>query len=135
MNGITAKAFRDMVKRKQVGLDINKTRKAFNDSDKLRAMLAEWNRTVSHNRKLRGDEGDIIKAHAIKEERDRQTAIARAEAAAKAKKGVNYTLHELYRRILKVEKLSERVGHFGGAAVAANILASIDEDLKSLNRL
>jgi len=62
MNGLTAKAYRDMVKRKKEGLDINKTRKAFNDADRLQAMLAEWNRNVSQSRNARGDEGDIVQA-------------------------------------------------------------------------
>jgi len=74
MNGLTAKAFRDMIKRKQAGLDINKTRKAFNDSDRLRAMLAEWNRSISQNRKIRGEEGDILKAQQLKEIRDKAIA-------------------------------------------------------------
>jgi len=93
-------------------------------------MLASWNQNVSSNRKMRGDEGDIIKAHAIKEDRDRANAEAKAEAlAAKSKKGMNYTVNELYRRILKVEKLSDRVHGFGG-----NTNGNLLDDLKSLNQ-
>lgn len=131
MNGRTAKAFREMIRRRMDGLDINKSRKEFADSDRLRQMLAQWNQKVSQTRNLRGDEGDIIQAHAIKAERDRLNQIAKAEALAKKGKGMDFTIHELYRRILKVERLSERVRNLGYAPHNVNIL----DELKSLNQI
>ena len=87
------------------------------EDDKLRARLAAWQRQVDEARGTRGgDEGDIWtleqKRVAEKEEKIRlkkEKELAKLEKA----KNVDFTVQELYKRIVKVEKISERIKNSG----------------------
>jgi len=81
--------------------------------DRLRARLAAWQRAVDEARGYRGgDDGEIWNVgeareaeKAAKLEAKKLKELARAEKDTK----IAFTISELYRRIMRVEKLSEMI--------------------------
>ena len=86
-----------------------------NAESKLRAKLIGWKKDMDQRHLVDAQE-DIWDRETPEEERTRLAvdevdvkAKADADAAQATKKGVDYTITELYKRILKVEKLSDKV--------------------------
>lgn len=109
-----AKAFRNMIAKKMGGhQNLNQANMLVDGDDRLRARLAAWERAVDEARGYRGgDDGEIWN---IGEQREAEKA-AKAEAKrlkelAKAEKDskVAFTITELYKRIMRVERLSEMI--------------------------
>jgi hypothetical protein len=111
-----AKAFTNMIKKKteearQANL---MTRSATKGADsQLEAKLRHWNKELNTRNIMREDEHILeretpedatAKAKREADEKAKMDADAAAEAA-----GLKYTLDELYKRVLKVERLSEKV--------------------------
>jgi len=127
MNGGMAKAFRDMIKKKQGGVDLMKRSSIIGGTDKLRTKLIAWNRTVDDVREVRGGEANQVwNLQSLKDlemaEKAKLEAEKAAEEAAK-RAGMEYTIQELFKRILKVENLSHKIRDFGGNV---NLLQSVD---------
>lgn len=127
MNVGLAKAFREMIKKREnsgvQGIrDSMKRSSIIGGKDQLRAKLIQWAKGVDHERDFRGgDESDIWKLEpAMTPEEKAKQAHDKASAAKEAEQaGVDYTVHELFRRILKVEKLSEKVKDLGPMGLEA----------------
>ena len=117
MNAGLAKAFTTMIKKKQeADKEVHMRRSTMaNAESKLRAKLIGWKKDLDQRHLVDAQE-DIWDRETPEEERTRLAvdevdvkAKADADAAQAAKKGVDYTITELYKRILKVEKLSDKV--------------------------
>merc|ERR1712226_978776 len=114
MNSQLAKAFRNMIASKGAGMNnLNKAAINIDGEDRLRARLAAWKRAVEEAQGIRGGEDGEIwnieaereKAKAEKAEEKRLRELARAEKDKK----IAFTIQELYKRIMRVERLSEMV--------------------------
>jgi len=114
MNSQLAKAFRNMIASKMGGMNnLNKAAINIDGEDRLRARLAAWKRAVEEAQGIRGGEDGEIwnieaereKAKAEKAEEKRLRELARAEKDKK----IAFTIQELYKRIMRVERLSEMV--------------------------
>ena len=82
----------------------------------MRAKLIAWSKTVDEEKDARGGEDqDIWKLEPVMTKEQRQKEAAELAAAEKAAQeaAMDYNVHELLRRILKVEKLSEKVKDMG----------------------
>lgn len=131
MNSQLANAFRKMIAAKMGGM--NNLNKAVNidGEDRLRARLAAWKRAVDEAQGIRGgEEGEIWhieaereKAKAEKAEEKRLKELAKAEKDKK----IAFTIQELYKRIMRVERLSEMVDaqNEGDAGVRTSLQAPI----------
>lgn len=80
--------------------------------DKLRALLVQWKKGVDNTHLYRDQ--DVLAMEAPEIERKRLEAEAAAKAKAEEKEllaanGMKYNIEELYKKILKVEKLSDIV--------------------------
>jgi len=104
-------AFRKMIESKMGGkAELNKAL-FVDEDDRLRARLAAWQRAVDEARGYRGGEaGEIwhIEAEreaekAAKAEAKRLKELAKAENELK----ISFTIKELYKRVLRVERLTE----------------------------
>lgn len=125
MNAGLAKAFSQMIAKKEQDdkssqlIGLRRSTLAGMES-KLRAMLSVWRREVDKVR-IGRDDGHVWELETPEEERTRlaaenEKARQAMDAAAAAKeKGMDYTITELYKRILKVEKLAEKVKTTTGA--------------------
>lgn len=101
-----------MISKKMGGMNkFNKANVFVDGEDRLRARLAAWQRAVEEARGYRGGEdGEIWNMEAARE------AEKAAKLEAKAKKEaeklerenqIQFTVSELYKRIMRVERLSE----------------------------
>lgn len=113
MNSQLASAFRKMIASRMGGLNNLNKAVDIDGEDRLRARLAAWKRAVEEAQGIRGGEdGEIwnIEAEreavkAAKAEERKQKELARAEKDKK----IAFTIQELYKRIMRVERLSEIV--------------------------
>lgn len=120
MNSGLAKAFRKMIASKMGMSNLNKATVLVDGEDRLRARLAAWKRAVDEAKGYRGGvDGEIWNLGAARElekaekaEARRQKELAKAERDTK----IAFTIKELYRRVLRVERLSEIIDGNGGAA-------------------
>lgn len=97
---------------------IQKEKKREETLDDLRRRLKKWEKEkVKPQRKKRGyDEGNIWTIEQrYKEEQDEKARLKKEAEEAKLNKDkqIQNTIDELYKRILKVEKLSDRIGQSG----------------------
>jgi len=113
MNAGLAKAFSKMISQRQEQekqSNIQRRGSVIGAGNKLRSLLVQWKKGVD-NTKLYRDH-DIINMDTPemqkKREQEELEAKRKAEAAA-ANERDKYTLEELYKKILKVEKLSDIV--------------------------
>lgn len=120
MNSELAKAFRTMIARKlgnKDALNNNRGPSLVDNDDKLRARLAAWQRAVEEAKGYRGgDDGEIWNVGDAREAEKAAKAEARRqkelEKAEKDKK-IAFTIQELYKRIMRVERLSEMLENSG----------------------
>lgn len=114
MKADEAKLYRDQIKVNQgndaEGIDAIQ---AVGGEDKLRARLAKWQSAVDEARIIRGGEDNEVwnlqaKRQAEKDEKERLRKEAE-QAKLEKEKQTAFTIQELYKRILRVEKLSEIV--------------------------
>jgi len=122
-----AKAFRAMIAKKMGGMsNLNKATVLVDGDDRLRARLAAWQRAVEEARGYRGGaDGEIWNIGAAREaEKAAKAEAKRLKELAKAErdKKISYTAQELYKRILRVERLTQLVEGSG---------VEIDKTLKS----
>ena len=116
MKAEEAKAFSAQVQMNKTGVtevDGLQQIQVVGGEDKLRARLAAWQRAVDEARLIRGGEdGEIWNIQAKRQaEKDEKARIKQQKEQEKLEKEklTAFTLQELYRRILRVEKLSEMV--------------------------
>lgn len=115
MNSALAGAFRKMIAAKmgQGVKGLNTVSSLVDGDDRLRARLAAWERAVEEARGYRGnEEGEIWNLEAAREaekaakqEAKKQKDLAKLEKDNK----ITFTIQELYKRIMRVERLSEIV--------------------------
>merc|ERR1719379_12368 len=124
-----AKAFTNMIKKKteeQRQANLQTRAKTLGIDSQLEAKLRHWSkenraqqmkREVESVLEMESPEDAATKAKREADEKAKLDAAAAAEAA-----GVKYSLDELYKRILKMEKLSEKVktAHGGLAGSTSN---------------
>lgn len=124
MQADEAKAFRAQLKDTKITTEEDGLAavQAVDSDDKLKARLAKWQRQIDEE-KLRKSalERDIVEAEAYKQAELDETAKMREEREKEKlakQQQVAFTIQELYRRILKVEKLATVVneGEFEAAA-------------------
>lgn len=119
MNVGMAKAFRKMLKKKgdEMQVDVEKRESIIASQDKLRARLAQWEREVNRARNQRGgEEGEIWNLEAQREaEKEEKARLIKEAEEAKIQKenAIGNTIQELYKRILKIEQLSNRIKDSG----------------------
>jgi len=133
MNSGLAKAFRNMIAAKMGGgmKALNKASVFVDGEDRLRARLAAWQRAVEEARGYRGgEEGEIWNIEAAREaekaaklEAKKQKELAKAEKDKK----IDFTIQELYKRVMRVERLAEIIEGSG-----VDIKKALDERLGSI---
>ena len=131
MNSQLANAFRKMIAAKMGGMSNLNKAVNIDGEDRLRARLAAWKRAVDEAQGIRGgEEGEIWhieaereKAKAEKAEEKRLKELAKAEKDKK----IAFTIQELYKRIMRVERLTEMVEaqNEGDAGVRTSLQAPI----------
>merc|ERR1712176_60969 len=122
-----ADAFRKMIEKKaaEEQLKVQKQEDMMNKNDLLRTKLKNWERekrNPAHNARG-GEDGDIWNLEIrCQEEKDEKIRLKlEAEEAKKRKENeIKNTIEELYKRILKVEKLSEKIDKSGIMGVGVN---------------
>lgn len=112
MNAGLAKAFSKMIAQRQeqeTKNNISRRGSIIGAGNKLKSLLVRWNKGVD-NTKLYRDH-DLINMDTPENQKKRaeEECAARHKAEQDAKLGQQYTLEELYKKILKVEKLSDIV--------------------------
>jgi len=127
MKAEEAKLFREELNARQgqdaSGLDAIQ---AVGGEDILRARLAKWNSAVDEAKVIRGGEENEIwnleaKRQAEKDEKERLKK-EKEQAKLEKEKQTQFTIQELYKRILRVEKLSEIVKDQGKIDDPLNLL-------------
>lgn len=78
-------------------------------ADKLRVLLARWRKGVDGTRLMRDADVWAMESPEDIAAKLKAEADAKAKADKDAQDAATYSIDELYRRILKVEKLSKKV--------------------------
>lgn len=114
MNAGLAKAFSKMINQRQEQDKVNNIQRRgsiIGAGNKLRSLLIQWKKGVDNTQIYR--DIDVINMDTPemrkKIEAEELAAKQKAEADALAAAGDKYTIEELYKKILKVEKLSDIV--------------------------
>jgi len=111
MNSGLAKAFRSMIASKMGGQKNLNTALYVDGEDRLRTRLAAWQRAVDEAKNYRGGEdGEIWNVEAeVEKEKAEKAEAKRLKELAKAERDtkIAFTVQELYKRVLRVERLSE----------------------------
>lgn len=124
MNAGMAKAFSEILTEKSVAETKAKIASDQVNRDRLRARLAKWNRDVDDVRMERGGaEGEVwnIKTQ-IQELRDQGIKV---DENPTAETQIEFTVSELFARVLKVENLVLKVKEMGGVDMT-DLLESLD---------
>lgn len=115
MNAGLAKAFSKMIKVRNdqdKASNIERRGTMAGAGDKLRALLVQWKKGVDNTHLYRDQDVLAMEAPEIERKRLEAEAAAKAKADEKdllAANGMKYNIEELYKKILKVEKLSDIV--------------------------
>lgn len=112
MNAGLAKAFSKMIKvrNEQDKLsNIERRGTMAGAGDKLRALLVQWKKGIDNTHLYRDQDVLAMEAPEIERKRLEAEAAAKAKAEAASQDGMKYNIEELYKKILKVEKLSDIV--------------------------
>ena len=129
-NSQMAVAFRKMIKQQQKAMDIEIEAKESRlaAQDRLRARLAAWEKKTKLAYNNRGGiDGEIwnLEAQAEADKEDQKRLKEEAELARINKeKNIQHTNNELYKRIVKIEKLSERIKDSGLMSKQINSLGN-----------
>ena len=119
MNAGMAKAFRKKLKltAEKMQVEVQQAESAIAREDKLRARLKHWERGVNEAREARGgEEGEIWNLEAQREaEKEEKARLIREAEEAKLQKerAIRSTIQELYKRILKIEVISNKIKESG----------------------
>ena len=114
-NSKMAIAFRKMVKEKEkaIGVQIEAKENRLAAQDRLRARLAAWEKKTKQAYNNRGGiDGEIwnLEAQAEDDREEQKRLKEEAELARINKeKNIQHTNNELYKRIVKIEKLADRI--------------------------
>ena len=118
-NSKMAIAFRKMVKEKEkaIGVQIEEKENRLAAQDRLRARLAAWEKKTKQAYNNRGGiDGEIwnLEAQAEDDREEQKRLKEEAELARINKeKNIQHTNSELYKRIVKIEKLADRIKESG----------------------
>lgn len=114
MNAGLAKAFSKMINQRQEQdklSNIQRRGSVIGAGNKLRSLLIQWKKGIDNTHIYR--EQDVLNMDTPemqkKREEEEREAARKAELAAQDAAGAQYTIEELYKKILKVEKLSDMV--------------------------
>lgn len=132
MNAGMAKAFSEILTEKSVAETKAKIASDQVNRDRLRARLAKWNRDVDDVRMERGGaEGEVwnIKTQ-IQELRDQGIKVDENPANETQ---IEFTVSELFARVLKVENLVLKVKEMGGVDMT-DLLESLDGMSQTMTR-
>lgn len=133
MNAGMAKVFRDYIQKKQAEMASEQTLHKNMNKESLKKKLEKWNKGAIKERKHRGgEEGDAW--HLTHQQTEENKAMTEQEKLLLlAKQNVVYDANELYYRILRVERMADKVKEFTSVKDMAKIMSDINAINAQLN--
>lgn len=135
MNTAMAKAFTEMLAVKQKAMKADKLMASKQGKDRLKAKLQAWQKNVDGGRADRGgEEGEVWNLQTREEEHEAEAKAAGVTLQeSTSAESIDYTVNELYARILRVENLVDKVKDFGGVDMQ-DLYESLDSMSQTLSR-
>lgn len=124
MNAGMAKVFKEYIQKKQAELNSEQQLNKNMNKESLKKKLQAWEKLIKKDQKSRGDDDAWILAH----EQDQQNQLNEDEKKAlqDLKNNQMYDADELFYRILRVERMADRVKDFASPKDMAKILNDIN---------
>lgn len=127
MNAGMAKVFKDYISKKQSELQSEETLNKNIKKEDLKKKLDKWNRFATHSKTQRGDDAWNLTQQQIEEN---QAAEEQQKRLEEEKLNINYDADELFYRILRVERMADKVKDIA----APKDMAKIMQDVKEINQ-
>lgn len=123
MNAGMAKVFKEFVQKKQQEINTELFQKKSLGREQLKAKLHNWSQKVNYTQVERG--GEDVHAWNLTKKQDEIEDGKTQQAQVAADKRISYDVDELFLRILKVERMAEKVKDFTSAKEMQNIMSDI----------
>lgn len=127
MNAGMAKVFKDYITKKQSELQSEETLNKNIKKEDLKKKLDKWNRFTNHAKTQRGEDAWNLTQQQIEENKAAEEQQRRIE---EEKANITYDADELFYRILRVERMAEKVKDIA----APKDMAKIMQDVKEINQ-
>lgn len=126
MNAGMAKVFREYILRKSEELKTEQAQNQTMGKEALKAKLAKWQRLVDAEKKQRGGEENDAWFLAHQQDEELKIAEDKTNQVLEQQSRVSYNADELFYRILRVERMADKVKDFASAKDMANIMKDIN---------
>lgn len=124
MNAGMAKVFKEFVLKKQQEMQSAQVLSKNQGKEQLKAKLHAWSQKVHFDKRERGGE-ELDAWNLTKKQEEELKADDHTKSAIEQQK-ITYDVNELYLRILKVERMADKVKDFTSAKEMSNIMSDIN---------
>lgn len=94
--------------------------------EQLKAKLMAWNKQVSYDKEQRGGDDQDTWNLAKKQDEELKEAESKDRLALEAQRKISYDQDELYYRILRVERMADKVKDYASQKDIKNIMSEIN---------
>jgi len=101
--------------------------------EQLKAKLMAWNKQVSYDKEQRGGDDQDTWNLAKKQDEELKEAESKDRQALEAQRKISYDQDELYYRILRVERMADKVKDYASQKDIKNIMSEINAINQQLN--
>jgi len=101
--------------------------------EQLKAKLMAWNKQVSYDKEQRGGDDQDTWNLAKKQDEELKEAESKDRLALEAQRKISYDQDELYYRILRVERMADKVKDYASQKDIKNIMSEINAINQQLN--
>lgn len=129
MNAGMAKVFREYILRKTEEMKTEQAQNQTMGKEALKAKLAKWQKLVDSEKKSRGGEENDAWFLAQKQDEELKQAEDKTKQVLDQQSKVSYNADELFYRILRVERMADKVKDFASPKDMANIM----KDIQAIN--
>lgn len=133
MNAGMAKVFREYILKKTEELKTEQANSQSMGKEALKIKLAKWQKLVDADKKARGGDEEDAWNLAKKQDEELKLAEDKTKQVLEQQSRIAYNADELFYRILRVERMADKVKDFASAKDMAKIMSDINAINSQLN--